>query len=87
MEGMNLAGAFRFSSSLVVVMDASDGRIVDVNPAFLSELGYARDEIIGRRSVEVDFWPSLDTRATIWAHLRKVCHVDPPDRRRPASQT
>ena len=73
---MNLAGAFRFSSSLVVVMDASDGRIVDVNPAFLSELGYARDDIIGRRSVEVDFWPSLDTRATIWAHLRserRVC--------------
>ncbi len=67
---MNLAGAFRFSSSLVVVMDASDGRIVDVNPAFLSELGYARDEVVGRRSVEVDFWPSPETRATIWAHLR-----------------
>ncbi len=73
---MNLAGAFRFSSSLVVVMDAGDGRIVDVNPAFEREVGYARAEVIGRRSVELDFWSSPETRATIWAHLRgeyRVC--------------
>ena len=67
---MNLASAFRFSSSLVAVMDASDGRIVDVNPAFEQQLGYARDAIVGKRSVEIDFWPSLETRSHIWARLR-----------------
>ena len=37
---MNLAGGFRFSSSLVAILDAGDGRVVDVNPAFERELGY-----------------------------------------------
>ena len=67
---MDLAGAFRFSSSLVVVMDAADGSVVDVNPAFESEVGHRRAELIGKRTVELDFWPNLETRARIWAHLR-----------------
>jgi diguanylate cyclase (GGDEF)-like protein/PAS domain S-box-containing protein len=67
---MNLAAAFRFSSSLVAIMDAADGRIVDVNPAFEQATGYRRDELAGRRTVELDFWPNLETRARIWAHLR-----------------
>jgi diguanylate cyclase (GGDEF)-like protein/PAS domain S-box-containing protein len=67
---MNLAGAFRFSASLVAVMDATDGRIVDINSAFEHELGRSRDEILGKRSVEVDFWPNLETRSRVWAHLR-----------------
>ena len=67
---MNLAGAFRFSTSLVAIMDAGDGRIVDVNPAFERELGYKREELIGRSSIDVNFWPNMETRAMIWAHLR-----------------
>ncbi len=67
---MSLAGAFRFSKSLVAIMDAGDGRVVDVNPAFERESGYKREELIGRSSIEVDFWPSMETRAMIWAHLR-----------------
>ena len=51
-------------------MDAGDGRIVDVNPAFERESGYKREELIGRSSIEVDFWPNMETRAMIWAHLR-----------------
>ena len=67
---MNLAGAFRFSASLVAVMDATDGRIVDANPALESELGRTHDDIVGKRSVDVDFWPNLETRSRVWAHLR-----------------
>ena len=73
---MNLASAFRFSSSLVVILDAGDGRIVDINPAFERELGYQRADLLGKRSIDIDFWPNLETRATIWAHLhseRRVC--------------
>ena len=72
---MNLAGAFRFSASLVVVMDAADGRLVDVNPAFERELGYARADVIGKRSIEVDFWPDLETRSRVWALLRGEARV------------
>ena len=73
---MNLAGGFRFSSSLVAILDAGDGRVVDVNPAFERELGYSRDAMLGRSTLEIDFWPHPQTRATIWAHLRsehRVC--------------
>jgi diguanylate cyclase (GGDEF)-like protein/PAS domain S-box-containing protein len=73
---MNLATAFRFSSSLVAVLDASDGRIVDVNAAFERELGYRREDVIGRRTIDIDFWPNLETRAMIWARLRgdgRIC--------------
>ena len=67
---MNRAGAFRFSDSLVAIMDAGDGRLVDVNPAMQRELGRSYDDIVGRRSVDVDFWPNLETRSRVWAHLR-----------------
>jgi PAS domain S-box-containing protein len=73
---MNLASAFRFSSSLVAVLDAGDGHIVDVNPAFESELGYRRAAIIGRSPMEIAFWRDLQTRAAIWAGLRserRIC--------------
>ena len=73
---MNFASAFRFSSSLVAVLDAGDGRIVDVNPAFERELGYRHEEMLGRSTLDIDFWPHPQTRATIWAHLRserRVC--------------
>lgn len=73
---MNLASEFRFSSSLVAVLDAGDGRIVDVNPAFERELGYRREAMLGRSTLEIDFWPHPQARAAIWAHLRserRVC--------------
>lgn len=73
---MNLASAFRFSSSLVAVLDAGDGCIVDVNPAFERELGYRREAMLGRSTLELDFWPYPQTRAAIWAQLRseqRVC--------------
>lgn len=67
---MNLASIFRFSSSLVAVLDASDGRLVDVNPELARVFGLPREELLGRRSVELDFWANLETRAEIWAELR-----------------
>ncbi|MEP6483684.1 MAG: PAS domain S-box protein [Rudaea sp.] len=67
---MNLAGAFRFSSSLVFVMDAGDGSIVDVNPAFETRVGFRRDELIGKPSGKFEFWPSAETRALLWTRVR-----------------
>ena len=39
---VNLATAFRFSSSLIAVLDANDACVVDVNRAFETTLGYDR---------------------------------------------
>jgi len=40
-----------------------DGRVIDVNDAFLRTLGYAREEAIGRSTVELGLWPSATERA------------------------
>ena len=67
---MNLAGAFRFSSSLVFIMDAGDGSIVDVNPAFERRIGYTRDEVVGKPNNKFEFWPDFETRARLWTRVR-----------------
>ncbi len=67
---MNLAGAFRFSSSLVFVMDAGDGSIVDVNPAWEERVGYRRDEVVGKPDARFEFWPDMETRARLWTRVR-----------------
>jgi len=70
------ANAFRYSPSIVVVIDALDGSIVDVNPSFIRVLGIERDEAIGRRTVDLAIWTQLETRASIWMRLRssrRVC--------------
>ncbi len=43
-----LQAAFEVSPTILAVTDLPDGRIVEVNDAFLRALGYAREEIIGR---------------------------------------
>ncbi len=40
-----------------------DGRVVDVNDAFLRTFGYTRDEAVGRTTVDVGLWPSAEERA------------------------
>lgn len=73
---MNLASAFHYSSSLVAVLDPGDGRILDVNAAFERALGHCREDILGRNTLEIDFWPDVRTRAGIWSSLRseqRVC--------------
>ena len=67
---MNLAGAFRFSSSLVFIMDAGDGTIVDVNPEFERRVGYARDDVVGKPAHRFEFWPDIETRARLWTRVR-----------------
>ncbi|HET9482586.1 MAG TPA: PAS domain S-box protein, partial [Xanthomonadales bacterium] len=67
---MDLAARFRQSDTLVAVMRVEDGAFIDVNPAFERVLGYPRDEVIGKRSIEIGLWPDLQTRAMIWGRLR-----------------
>ena len=71
----HFAGAFRLSASLVLVMDAHDGTIVDINPAFERVIGYARDEVIGKRTPDFGLWRDFESRARIWACLRTELRV------------
>jgi diguanylate cyclase (GGDEF)-like protein/PAS domain S-box-containing protein len=53
---VKLASAFNGSSSLVALTRLADGRFVDVNDSFERALGYPREELIGRTSVELGIW-------------------------------
>ena len=66
----HIAAAFRYSASLIVVLDAGDGCIVDVSPSVETALGYARDELLGKRPIDIGLWRNLDERALLWANLR-----------------
>lgn len=70
-----LASAFAASASLVTVLDAETGLLVDVNPAFELETGWSRAEAIGRAPVELDLWPVETTRVRIWSQLRGAGRV------------
>ncbi|MBS0557259.1 MAG: PAS domain S-box protein [Proteobacteria bacterium] len=67
---MKLAGAFHYSSSLVAILDAGEGCVVDVNPALENALGYRLADVVGKRTSEFGFWPDLSVSASIWARLR-----------------
>jgi len=62
-----------FQSSPVVIglSRLSDGRYIDVNPAFESLTGWPRDEAIGRTALELGLWPSAADRERMVSHLRE----------------
>ena len=57
-----LQAVFALSPTIMAVTDLSDGRIVEVNEAFLRALGYAREEIIGRPISDIRLWMDPDLR-------------------------
>ena len=54
--------AFRTSFDAVAITRLSDGMYIDVNEAFLNSMGYSREEVIGRTSVELDIVLHADDR-------------------------
>ena len=62
-----LQAVFELSPTILAVTDLSDGRIVEVNEAFLRALGYEREEIIGRPVSDIRLWvdPGLRERGLV----------------------
>lgn len=50
----------------------ADGRVIEVNTSFLEMFGYRRDEIIGRRTSELNIWVNLGERPVIVQQLAAV---------------
>ncbi|HYE93363.1 MAG TPA: PAS domain S-box protein, partial [Terriglobales bacterium] len=58
-----LRAAFELSPTILAVSSLDDGRLLDVNEAFLRITGWSRDEVIGRPVLEVGFWIDPTVRA------------------------
>ncbi|HEV2172778.1 MAG TPA: PAS domain S-box protein, partial [Nitrospira sp.] len=61
---------FQASLDGMAISRLSDGRYVDVNQAFLDILGFARDEVIGSRSLELGLWAEPHDREALIDALR-----------------
>jgi PAS domain S-box-containing protein len=66
-----LQAAFELSPTILAVTSLDDGRILEVNDAFLRATGYARDELIGRPIPELGLWMNPEMREQGLAHLRQ----------------
>ena len=61
---------FEMSSDAVVINRLSDGVYIDANRAFLAILGYEREEVIGRSSLELGIWAEPDDRVKMVEMLK-----------------
>jgi diguanylate cyclase (GGDEF)-like protein/PAS domain S-box-containing protein len=54
--------AFQTCPQAVIIARLADGKIVDANPEFLALMGFKREEVMGRTSLELDLWATGDDR-------------------------
>jgi PAS domain S-box-containing protein len=64
-----LAQIYSASSNMLSVTNPEDGRILNVNDAWLRVLGYTRDEVIGRTALELVVWGTVEDRERIMDEL------------------
>ncbi len=62
---------FHANPALIAVSTFDEGCFVDVNEAFLTTLGYDRDQVIGRSSAELELFVPPDLRSSIVDIVRR----------------
>jgi diguanylate cyclase (GGDEF)-like protein/PAS domain S-box-containing protein len=63
--------AFQTSPDLVDINRLDDGTYIDANEAYLDILGFAREEVIGRKPPELNIWAHPDDRQKFVEMLRQ----------------
>ena len=61
--------AFRSSPYPVIMTELKSGRCLEVNDASLKLFGYDREEVIGRTTLTLGLWPSLEDRTHFFQQL------------------
>ena len=62
---------FRSSPDWVAISLLDDGRLIDVNDAFLKITGYSREEVIGKTSAELGLWVDPGERKRVVGLMRE----------------
>jgi two-component system, sensor histidine kinase len=62
--------SFHSNPAPMAVTDIETGRVIDINAKWLQMLGYTRDEIIGRTTIELGIWANSDKRPGVIRRLR-----------------
>jgi PAS domain S-box-containing protein len=61
---------FQNSAQPMSITTLAEGRYLDVNPSFLSLLGYGRDQVISHSSLELGIWKNSAQRAELVRRLQ-----------------
>lgn len=70
------AKAFRLTPVPILVCNASDQVVLDVNEAFLETLSYPSEEVLGKTIAEIDFIYDKSARARLLTALEKTGTLD-----------
>ena len=62
--------AFHANPAAIVLSEVETGRIVDANESFCRMYGFKREEAVGRLSVEIGVWSSLETRNQVMERVQ-----------------
>lgn len=63
--------AFHASPVLMTIARLEDAKFVEVNEAFIRLTGFERDQLIGRDSLQLGLWVSLEDRAAFFEQLQR----------------
>jgi len=66
---INFSKAFQATPSILVITSLADGKYKEVNEAFEHVMGYRRDEVIGRTSLELNIWQNPEDRGLLLQQL------------------
>lgn len=69
------ARVFTTSPDGITVTRQSDGRYLEINPGFSLLSGYQPEEVLGKNSIELKIWGSLDERERFLAELQEKGEV------------
>jgi len=65
------AAAFDASPIPMAITSLAEGRYLEINDAFVKQIGFDRAEIYGRTSLEIDVWPTPADRVAMVTALRE----------------
>lgn len=63
--------AFNSNPDAMAISTLENGTYIEVNEAFLAQLGYERSEVIGHSGAELGIWPDPSLRLSFAAHLER----------------
>ncbi len=68
--------AFNKTPNMIMITHLDTGRIYDVNQTFEKTLGYDRDELIGKTTIDIGLWTDTDEREEYIKTLQEKGSVD-----------
>ena len=61
--------AFQLSPYAITLSSAKDGKLLEINDAFVTLSGFAREEALGHSSIDMELWVNLEDRSWVISTL------------------